>query len=257
MSVPGAVAIVTGAGTGVGAATARRLVAGGRHVVAVGRRPGPLAALREQLGASSVTVRCLDVGDTAVLADFVSSVLAEVGPVDLLVNNAGVAEQLPIAETTPAHFASTIAINLAGPAALISALWPHFVSQGGGCIVNVSSLAQFDPFPGFFAYGASKAGLHLLTVVANNEGAEASIRAFTIAPGVVDTDLHHRLMPEGVPAEMRHEPDEVAVVIEECAAGAHDALVGRTIALVTPAVATFVRDWMVSHPNGGITVMER
>lgn len=250
-------AIVTGAGSGLGAATAARLVASGRRVVAVGRRRGPLEALRDTLGADAVTVRPCDLADTAAVTALVNDVVAEHGRVDVLVNNAAMAVQVPVGETSPGLFAETIAVNLAGPAAAISALWPHLVANGGGCIVNVSSLAQFDPFPGFFAYGASKAGLHLLTVVANNEGAAAGVRAFTVAPGVIDTALHHRLMPEGVPEEMRHQPTEVAAVIEECVAGAHDALAGSTLAVVTPAVAPFVSEWMAAHPNGGIVVVQR
>jgi NAD(P)-dependent dehydrogenase (short-subunit alcohol dehydrogenase family) len=175
----------------------------------------------------------------------------------VLVNNAGSARQVGVAETSPAFFAETLAVNLAGPAAAITAAWPHFLAQGRGCVVNISSLAQFDPFPGFFAYAASKAGLHMLTVVADNEGAASGVRAFTVAPGVVDTALHRRLMPDGVDAEMRHGPETVAAVIAECVAGEHDALAGSTLAVVTPAVATFVHDWIAGHPGGGITVIER
>jgi hypothetical protein len=64
-------------------------------------------------------------------------------------------------------------------------------------------------------------------------------------------------MPEGVGAEMRHEPETVAAVIAGCVAGDHDALAGSTLAVVTPAVATFVHDWIAGHPGGGITVIER
>lgn len=216
-----------------------------------------MLALRERLGAASVEPRCVDMADTGAVTALVAEVTSALGPVDVLVNNAGVAQQVPVGETSPELFAQTLAVNLNGPAAAIAALWPQFVAAGRGCIINVSSLAQFDPFPGFFAYAASKAGLHLLTVVANNEGAADGIRAFTVAPGVVNTDLHRQLMPEGVPAEFRHEPDEVAALIEEIVAGEHDSLAGGTLAVVTPAVAVFVREWMASHPNGGITVMER
>jgi NAD(P)-dependent dehydrogenase (short-subunit alcohol dehydrogenase family) len=251
------VAIVTGAGSGIGEATARRLVGDGHHVVAVGRRPGPLEALRDDLGADQVTVRATDMADTDAVTAMVADVVASRGSLDVLVNNAGSARQVGVAETTPQLFADTIAVNLAGPAAAITAAWPHLLAHGGGCVVNVSSLAQFDPFPGFFAYAAAKAGLHMLTVVAHNEGSAAGVRAFTVAPGVVDTALHHRLMPDGVDAELRHGPEVIAEVIGECVGGKHDALAGTTLAVVTPAVAQFVHTWIGGHPGGGITVIER
>lgn len=250
------VAVVTGAGTGLGAATARQLVGAGWLVVGVGRRPEPLATTGSELGAAFVA-RPTDMADAASVTRLVADVIGEFGRLDALVNNAGSAQQVPVPQTTPDFFAATLAVNLVGPAAAITAAWAQFVRQGAGCIVNVSSLAQFDPFPGFFAYAASKAGLHLLTVVAHNEGATEGIRAFTVAPGVIDTDLHRRLMPGGVPAEFRHEPDQVAMVILECIAGDHDAKAGRTLAVVTPGVATFVREWLDGHPGGGIEIVER
>ena len=240
-------AIVTGAGSGLGAAIARRLVAQGYHVVAVGRRPTPLADLQADLGVEFVTPRPLDATDTASLTALVNEVAAQFGPLHVVVNNAGIAQQVAIADTSPEIFAETIAVNLAAPAAVIAAAWPHFMAQEAGCIINVSSLAQFDPFPGFFAYAASKAGLHLLTVVAHNEGAASGIRAFTIAPGVIDTDLHRRLMPEGVPPEMRHSPEQVALVVGECVAGEHDAYRGSTLAVVADGVAPFVREWIAAQ----------
>ena len=250
------VALVTGAGSGIGEATARRLVSQGWQVVAAGRRAERLVALQQSLG-ENVAVRPADMGDSAAVTTLVGEVVESFGRLDAVVNNAGNAAQLSIAETNPQFFAEAIGVNLLGPAAAISAAWPHFLRQGNGCIVNVSSLAQFDPFPGFFAYAASKAGLHMLTVVAHNEGAAAGVRAFTVAPGVVDTELHHRLMPEGVDAAFRHEPDDIARVIVECLAGDHDALAGRTLAVVTPQVATFVQTWIDAHVGGGITIVER
>jgi NAD(P)-dependent dehydrogenase (short-subunit alcohol dehydrogenase family) len=226
-------------------------------VVAVGRRPAPLEALRDELGADHVTVRVTDVSDTGAVTALVGDVVTTRGSLEVVVNNAGSAQQVAVAETTPQLFADSLAVNLAGPAAAIAAAWPHFLAQGRGCVVNVSSLAQFDPFPGFFAYAAAKAGLHMLTVVAHNEGAAAGVRAFTVAPGVVETDLHRRLMPDGVDPELRHGPEVIADVIGECVAGEHDEFAGSTLAVVTPAVAQFVNTWIGGHPGGGITVIER
>ena len=249
------VALVTGAGSGIGEATARRLVADGFDVAVAGRRAELLAALASD--CPGVVAFPTDMADTAAVLRLVGSVQERFGRLDVLVNNAGTARQLSIAETDPEFFRAIIDVNLVGPAAAIHAAWPLFLRQGRGCIVNVSSLAQLDPFPGFFAYGASKAGLHLLTVVAQNEGADQGVRAFTVAPGVVETPLHRALMPEGVAPDMRLEPQAVADVIAECVAGAHDAHAGWTLALVASGITPFIQGWVDGHPGGGVVVMER
>ena len=249
------VALVTGASSGIGEATARRLVADGFDVAAVGRRADRLTALAES--CPGVAPFPTDMADSAAVLRLVASVADRYGRLDVLVNNAGTARQVTIGETDPDFFRSVIDVNLVGPAAAIHAAWPVFLRQGSGCIVNVSSLAQLDPFPGFFAYGASKAGLHLLTVVAQNEGAEHGVRAFTVAPGVVETPLHRALMPEGVAADMRLEPAAVAGLIAECAGGDHDAHAGWTLAVVASGITPFIQGWVDSHPGGGVLVVER
>lgn len=249
------VALVTGAGSGIGAATASRLVAAGYDVVAIGRRRAPLEALRAEVGGA-VEVCPADLADADRVVEVVRDVVARRGRLDVVVNNAGDAWQADIADTDPARFRSLLEVNLVGPAAVVHAAWPAFLAQRRGCIVNVSSLAQFDPFPGFFAYAPSKAGLHLLTVVAASEGGPHGVRAFTVAPGVVDTPLHQRLVPDGVDDAYRLDADTVAGLVVACVEGVHDDAVGATLAAVTPAVAPFVRDWMDRHPNGGVRIME-
>lgn len=249
------VALVTGAGTGIGAATTSRLVAAGYDVVAVGRRRDLLEGLHATHG-DAVLVCPADLTDIDHVVGIVHEAVGRHGRIDVVVNNAGDAWQADIADTDPARFRSLLDLNLVAPAALVHAAWPTFVAQRRGCVVNVSSLAQFDPFPGFFAYAPSKAGLHMLTVVAAAEGAPHGIRAFTVAPGVVDTPLHHRLAPEGVDDAYRLDADTVAGLVVACIVGLHDDAVGTTLAAVTPAVAPFVRDWMDRNPNGGVRIME-
>jgi len=251
------VALVTGAGSGIGAATVRRLSADGFHVVAVGRRRDPLDAVAATCPAGSVSVDTLDVADTAAAAEFVQATAERHGGLHVVVNSAGTARQVGIADTTPAYFAEVIAVNLAGPAAIISAAWPTFERQGEGCIVNLSSLAQLDPFPGFFAYAPSKAGLHLVGVVANNEGAAAGIRAFTLAAGVVDTPLFRSLMPEGLPPDQMLEPDDMADVVADCIAGRHDDAAGQVLAVVPSGGVDAIQTWVDTHPGGGVTVLRR
>ncbi len=251
------VAIVTGVTSGIGEAVTRRLVADGWRVVGIGRRPDVLAALAAELGPA-LRPESLDVADLDALVALVRRVAGDEGRIDLVVNNAGVARALGIAESDPVAFAEVTAVNLHAPAAVIHAAW-HALCASAGCVVNVSSLAQFDPFPGFFAYAASKAGLHLLSVVAANEGAEHGVRAFTVAPGVVDTPLFQRLMPEGLPdvdglaASLR--PEQIAAVVADVVAGAHDDRIGWVLAVPAPAARSQLQGWVDAHPGGGVVVL--
>jgi 6-pyruvoyltetrahydropterin/6-carboxytetrahydropterin synthase len=132
--------------------------------------------------------------------------------------------------------------------------------HGGSRIVNVSSLAQLDPLPGFFAYASSKSALHLLTVVANAEGEPHDIRAFTVAPGVVDTPLHRTLVPGGLPPVDGQssvlQADDVARVILEIAEGKHDRRAGWVLAIPAPAAVSSLTQWVADHPGGGAEIVE-
>jgi len=144
----------------------------------------------------------------------------EFGRIDLIVNNAGIAPMLSIEQTSIEQFHAVIDTNLSAAFYLSKAVWPIFRRQGGGVIVNVSSLAARDPFPGFAAYGAAKAGLNLLGLSLAREGATIGIRVHTIAPGAVETGLLRSLFSsEQLPAEQALDPAEVAKLIGQCAAG--------------------------------------
>ncbi|MFM8508578.1 MAG: SDR family NAD(P)-dependent oxidoreductase, partial [Actinomycetota bacterium] len=116
-----------------------------------------------------------------------------------------------------------------------------------------------DPFPGFFAYASSKSALHLLTVVANAEGEPFGIRAFTVAPGVVDTPLHRALMPESIPPidglVSALQPVDVARVVLEIAEGRHDDRAGWVLAMPAPAAVASLRRWVIEHPGGGVEIV--
>ena len=106
-----------------------------------------------------------------------------------LVNAAGVAPNVPIERTTEDILEQCFLVNAFGPAFLISRCWPHFKRQKSGCVVNVSTLGVMDPFPGFFAYAASKAALDSFTRSVAREGRSSGIRSFCVNPGAVETAI--------------------------------------------------------------------
>jgi len=252
------IAIVTGASSGIGAATARLLAKSGHTVVGIARDGEKLDALARALG-DSFRARPCDVTDTAAFTAVLRQAADDHGRIDLLVNNAGTARAIPIADTTPSEFRAMHELNVVAPAAAIHTLWPTMCRHGDARIVNVSSLAQLDPFPGFFAYASSKSALHLLSVVANAEGEPHGIRAFTLAPGVVDTPLHRSLMPDSIaPVDglsSSLSANDVARVIAEIAGGARDARAGWVLAMPAPAAVSSLRRWVIEHPGGGVEII--
>lgn len=249
------IAVVTGATSGIGRAITDALLERGDTVVGVGRSRDALADLSANPRFVAVEH---DLRDVDGLVGTLRNATSQFPGVDLLVNNAGTAEARSIPDTNPTFFRETIDVNLAAPAAAIHALWLQ-LTNAHGRIVNVSSLAQFDPFPGFFAYAASKAGLHLLTVVAAAEGADVGVRAFTVAPGVVDTPLHRSMMPDSIPPvnglSSVLSPVEVARVVCAIADGRHDSDSGWALAMPAPAAVSDVRAWVDAHPGGGVRIL--
>lgn len=222
------VVIVTGAGTGIGRATARMFAAEGAHVVAVGRRPAPLAETAE---AHPRRIRPLvaDITADGAAKEIVRTAVEEYGRLDVLVNNAGIVTGGPLGtlsrETAEAQFAT----NLVAPALLAQAAVPA-LEAGGGVIVNVSTSVGQRAWPGNSLYAASKAALELVTRSWAVELAPRGIRVVAVAPGAVDTPIgeHQGLTPARVAAvrewQVAHtplgrigRPEEVAWAITQLA----------------------------------------
>ena len=219
------VTIVTGASSGVGLATARRLAARGGALVLAARRAGPLEAAAAGLDAETLAAPT-DMGDGASVDALADRALERFGRIDAIVNNAGTAPLVPIAETSWDLLQRTLAVNAAGPVRLIARAWPAFVRAGAGRVVNVSSVATLDPFPGFLAYGASKGALEIATKCVNNARSEPGapdVRAFTVCPGAVETPMLRSIADEAaLPPSACLDPDDVARVIVECLEGGRD-----------------------------------
>jgi NAD(P)-dependent dehydrogenase (short-subunit alcohol dehydrogenase family) len=210
MDLTGAAALVTGAGSGLGAATAEALARAGARVVAMDLNAEGLAALAARCGATPA------IGDVASEADVTAALDAVQGPLRLAVNCAGIAPAARVVGRQGAHdlalFERTLRVNLLGTfnvlrlsAARMQALDATPPDNERGVIVNTASIAAEDGQVGQCAYAASKAGVIGLTLPAARELARSGIRVVTIAPGLFETPMLAGL-PEPAQAAIRALP---------------------------------------------------
>jgi NAD(P)-dependent dehydrogenase (short-subunit alcohol dehydrogenase family) len=214
------VAIISGGGTGIGAATAKRLAGSGFNVVLVGRRREPLETVRAELEGASVAL-IDDVGDAGAPERIVRAALDEFGRVDVLVNNAAVIQNGPLSSFTRNVFDQHYAVNVAGPFFLLAAALEALRVSPSAAVVNISSSVGSIVKPGSMLYGSTKAALEYLTRAWAYELAEDRIRVNCIAPGPVDTPIHatytddlegaYADLARRVPLGRMADADEVAV----------------------------------------------
>ncbi len=232
---PRRVALVTGAGSGIGRAVAVGLAARGFALALVGRTRATLEATAAAAAADDALILACDIADSERAAGVVDRTVERFGRLDALVNNAGIAPLRPIAETDEELLEEVFYANTFGPAFLIARAWPIMVVQRGGRIVQVSTIGTVDPFAGFFVYAASKSALDSFTRSIANEGAAHGILGFSVNPGAVETPLlRQNFGPELLPPERTLTPDAVAAVVIACAIGDRDSDNGRTILLPSP-----------------------
>jgi NAD(P)-dependent dehydrogenase (short-subunit alcohol dehydrogenase family) len=188
----GQVALVTGGGRGIGRAVAGALAAAGAAVAVVARSADQLAetaALITTAGGRARAYRA-DVSDRAAMTRVVEAVERELGPVDLLVNNAGVSGPAgPTWEASPDEWWRCLEVNLGGPLLCCRLVLPGMVARRRGRVVNVASGAGCRPIPHLSAYSTSKAGLIRLTECLATEVAGHGLSVFAIQPGTVRTTL--------------------------------------------------------------------
>lgn len=224
-------ALVTGAGSGIGLEVARQLAALGWNLALAGR-----SATKLQDAARTAAPRALvvptDLTQPQQAAAAVDATTAAFGRVDAVVNCAGVARLAPLSESTLELWQEALATNTIAPGVIITRAWPHFVRQRGGCIVNISSMATADPFPGLGVYAASKCGMDSLVRSAHTEGAPHHIRAFCVNPGAVETPMLRALFTEdALPRTATLDPADVARVVVDCIQGRREADRGTPIYL--------------------------
>lgn len=178
--------LITGGGTGIGAAAARILAAGGWDVAILGRRASALAAVAAETGAMSVVC---DVSDSAAVNAVVASVVAEFGRLDGLVLNAGIIAPGGVLALSETDWASMVAVNLTGAFLVARAALPSLLAGGGGSIVSVASVAALRAASDMGGYAATKAGLVMLTQSLAVDHAAAGLRANVVCPGWTVTEM--------------------------------------------------------------------
>ncbi len=243
MLLKGKKAIVTGASSGIGKATAQRLGREGASVCvnyfSDKEADAAQAIARDIAGAGDVRAIAVqaDVGSEGDVRRMVRETVEAFGGVDLLVNNAGIEKQVPLLETSLEAWESILRTNLTGAFLCIREVGRQMV-DGGGVVVNMSSVHEFIPWPEFAPYCASKGGLKLLMQTAGRELAPHGIRLVNIAPGAIVTPINTFVLddPEAkhaveqeIPLGHMGNPEDIAAAVAWAASAEANYVTGTTI----------------------------
>ncbi len=216
--------LLTGASSGIGEATVRRLVQEGHHLIIGARRLAKLQRLQEELGnIDALQVDVTEAGDLQQMADFA---LSNYGRIDVLINNAGVMPLSPLAARKLDEWRQTLDVNVHGVLNGIAAVLPVMEQQGGGQIINVASIGAHTVFPSSAVYCASKFAVRAISDGLRQE--TETIRVTVISPGVVESELADHITDDDTKAAMQE---------------------FRRIALPADAIAKAIA-WAIAQPDG-------
>jgi glucose 1-dehydrogenase len=236
-------AIVTGASSGIGRATAERLGAEGASVCVnyysdrERDDADAVVAAVEQAGGRAVAVQA-DVGSEEQATALVGQAAEAFGGVDLLVNNAGIEKQIPLLEMGVGDWDRVLRTNLTGAFLCLREAAKVMAGHGGGVVVNMSSVHEFIPWPGFAHYCASKGGIKLLMETAARELAPKSIRVVNIAPGAIVTPINQFVLDDPaqkhaveseIPLGHMGKPEDIAAAVVWVASDQGRYVTGTTI----------------------------
>jgi len=228
------VAMVTGAGSGIGRAVAIGLGAQGYSVILVGRKLENLEETGQiiwQQHRSDSHPVSIDITSTNERNWLIDEIYAAYGRLDALVNCAGIGTCKAIGELSEAEILELFKVNAIGPIELARLALPELI-KSKGCVINVASMAIVDPFVGLGIYGCTKAALDGLTRALHNEYGEQGVRAYTVAPGAVETEMLRSIVSTDLlPTDQTLSPEQVAGKIIACITGDVAEASGSTILL--------------------------
>lgn len=243
MLLQGRRALVTGASSGIGKATAERLGREGASVCVnyyserERQDAEQVVATIEGSGAQAFALAA-DVGDEDAVRQLVTQAAERFGGLDLLVNNAGIEKKVPVLEMSLDDWDAVMRTNLTGTFLCLREAGRVMAAAGGGVIVNISSVHEFIPWPGFAHYCASKGGMKLLMETAARELAPHKIRVVNIAPGAIATPINRSVLDdpqakEAVEAEIplgrMGNADEIAAAVVWVASDEASYVTGTTV----------------------------
>jgi 3-oxoacyl-[acyl-carrier protein] reductase len=246
------IAIVTGAASGIGRASAERLAEAGALVVCADRDADGATITAEHIQGSGhlADMVHLDVTDAGEVDDLVADTVAEHGRLDVMANVAGIMHRSTVIETTEADLERVLAVNLKGVFYGCRAAGRVMAEQGSGSIVNMASAAVDQPAPGLVCYGMAKAALVQLTKVMATEVGPQGVRVNAVAPGFIDTAMTLGQLPDeeskaaladrmsrGTPLRAVGEPDDIAYAVLYLASDASKFMTGQIL-----------------RPNGGVAM---
>lgn len=236
------VAVITGAGSGIGRATAIEMHNRGYRVALVGRRIEALRETGEMLGSDEDEMWCAvaaDLADESQAQKIANRVVWAFERIDVLINNAGSVSRKKIGDHPPMSVNAVFGINALAPINTTIGALSLMLENERSAVINVSSMASVDPFPGLSVYGCAKAAMNAFSKGLANEYAERGLIAYTIAPGAVETQMLRNILDETmVPPEACLSPEDIARVIADCAQGKRDEPNGSTIFFPSPEHAT-------------------
>ncbi|WP_417720211.1 SDR family oxidoreductase [Salipiger sp.] len=198
MDLTGKTALITGASRGIGAAAARAFADAGANVVLLARSTDAVARIAGEIGPKAVAMSC-EVSRYWEVEQAVRNALTAFGSLDILVNNAGVIEPVShLADADPDAWGAVIDINLKGVFHGMRAALPVMIGAGGGTILTIGSGAAHGPVEGWSHYCSSKAGALMLTRMADKENRDKGIRALSLSPGTVATQMQREIKASGI-----------------------------------------------------------